>query len=100
MTGGHDPYLCTKDMKKLRESVQDVIMLGKPMECNEVLDEAFKIKVNRIHMAIQFFTAIKCFRLINSIDEDLILEDIDVHIINRFLIDPKRYFLINEQRGV
>ena len=101
MTGGHDPYLCTQDMKELRESVQDAIMLGKPMECNEVLDEAFKIKVNRIYMAIQFFTAIECFRLINSFDEEwiqpptrswinLILEDIDAHIINRRLIDPKR----------
>lgn len=85
-------------MIELRESVQDAIMLCKPMECNEVLDEAFKIKVNRIHMAIQFFTTIECFRLINSTDEDwiqpptkswanLIFEDIDAHIINRRLID-------------
>ena len=101
MAGGQDPYLCSRDMDKLKSIMTKSIENGHPMDCADILDETQKIKYNRIQEAIEFLHCIKCDRLSFEFEDEWIqpptrqwingnLDDIDAHIINRRLIDPKR----------
>ena len=101
MAGGQDPYLCSHDMEELKSAIKDSIEIGYPMDCMDILDEAQKIKFNRIQNAIEFLRCINCMRLSYDFEEAWIqpptrqwingvLDELDAHIINRRLIDPKR----------
>lgn len=101
MKGGQDPYLCSRDMEELRDAVQDAMALGEPMDCAEVLDEASRLKMSRVQNAIEFLRITNSQKHENTIDQMLlqppsrqwinnVLDQLESHIINRRLIDPKR----------
>lgn len=46
--GGNDPYLCSHDLKELKDTIKDATSNGVPMDCESILDEAKALKMNRI----------------------------------------------------
>ena len=100
MKGGTDPYLCSDDFRQLKELVKDSQEFGHPLDCTEVIDEAQRIKMNRIHEAICFLKEIKSNNLVHKLNKYFInpptrpwingiLEELESHIINRRLADEK-----------
>lgn len=101
MKPGAKPYLCDKDFASLKDSVQEAAMLGAAMDPIEVLDEAYKLKGERIAYAIAFLRHIKSYELLTKISEkemkppcrswiNGVLDQLDAAIKNRRQIDPER----------
>lgn len=54
MSGGVDLYLCTDNLNDLKEEVKNAQEFRYPFDCSNVLDQAQRIKMNRIQDAIIF----------------------------------------------
>ena len=54
ISGGQDLYLCTDDLNVLKEDIINSQMLGHPLDCHEVIDEAQRIKLDRLKNEVIF----------------------------------------------
>ena len=98
---GDYPYLCPADLERLKEEVRLAAESGHSMETDEVLDEAARIKTERLLTAINFLTQLKCPYLTDKITDKSvvpptrqwingILENLESFIRNKRLVDSKR----------
>ena len=101
MQPGAKPYLCEQDFASLKESVKEAALLGAAMDPIEVLDEACKLKGDRLAYAVAFLRHVKCYELLTKLSQketnppcrswiNGILDELDADIKNRRLIDPER----------
>ena len=101
MDGGADPYLCTEDFNELKEEVIDAYQYGNPFDTSDVIDEAQRIKMNRIQKALIFLKKAHSENLKDKLNSLIIkaptrqwingiLKELDAHIVNRRLVDEKR----------
>lgn len=101
MKGGTDPYLCKEDFEELKEEVIIAQEYGHPFDCCDVIDEAQRIKMNRIQKGIAFLKRTNSENLMEKLNSLIIkpptrpwingiLKELDAHIVNRRLVDEKR----------
>ena len=101
MSGGQLPYLCEEDFLALKEIVQENAELGASLDSIGVIDEAVRLKNERVIKAFNFLRATNSPVLQSqvasmSIDPPTrqwingILDDMEMHIKDRRMIDPKR----------
>lgn len=97
---GNLPYLNHVDMEKLSESIREAATTS-AMDTLEVLDEATRLKGERLAYGIQFLTEIKCSELAQKLADNVVytparswlngvLDDLGMFIRSRRLIDTKR----------
>ena len=67
MQKGKKPYLCERDFNSLKQSVQEAASLNVAMDPIEVLDEASKLKGERLAYAISFLRIMKCNELLSNL---------------------------------
>ena len=98
---GSNPYLCNCDIRKLSEIVRNANADGCSLDTLEVIDEATRIKGERLTYGLKFLKEINSLDLAQKIaDQTLysptrswingVLDDLDSHIRSPRLIDEKR----------
>ena len=94
MKGGTDPYVCKEDFEELKEEVIIAQEYGHPFDCCDVIDEAQRIKMNRIQKGIAFLKRTNSENLMEKLNSLIIkpptrpwingiLKELDAHIVNR-----------------
>ena len=97
---GDNPYLCPQDLIALKETINSA-ELGSPMDAMEVLDEAYKLKGERLAWGVDMLTTLKCSELNSQLTNiqfeppkrqwlNGVLDELEAQIRNRRYIDPKR----------
>ena len=98
---GNLAYLCPSDMKMLSEIVENAYQEGSALDTMEVLDEATKLKGQRLEKGLSFLSQINSNALAQRIADQTVftpsrtwlnsvLADLDAHIRKRQLIDSRR----------
>lgn len=97
---GNPPYLNQVDMQKLAEIIREAASTS-PMDTLEVLDEATRLKGERLAYGIQFLSEIQCTELSQKLADNVVytpsrswlnavLDDLEMYIRSRRLVDTKR----------
>ena len=101
MSGGALPFLCEEDMNSLKETVRESAEMGASMDSIDVIDEAVRLKTERVIKAFNFLRVtnspvLQSHVAAMSVDPPTrqwinnILDDMEAHIKDRRMIDPKR----------